>query len=222
MRITLFHSFHFVCCSTVYNKRGEYCIYRSQPETEMSCTAGGGDVLYSRRRRCLVWLETKMSCMAGDEDVSYGRRWLLTLVRADRIQPYWYVHIYTGLVALLDRIQLSFSSITIWTPTCWIWGEPCMCLDLDTERREKEKDASYVWEKCALTTSPLASGQLYIYVQHHVFIHNFLLLAIKDSHTDISRYHKVSTTSSSITWLPPITLTLLLLLQTWLLACKFV
>jgi len=39
MRITLFHSFHFVSCSTVYNKRGEYCIYRSQPETEISCTA---------------------------------------------------------------------------------------------------------------------------------------------------------------------------------------
>jgi len=76
MRITLFHSFHFcfVSCSTVYNKRGEYCIYRSQPETEMSCTAGGGDVLYSRRQRCLVWPETEMSCMAGDGDVLYGRR----------------------------------------------------------------------------------------------------------------------------------------------------
>jgi len=49
MRITLFHSFHFVSCSTVYNKRGEYRIYRSQPETEMSCTAGDGDVLYGRR-----------------------------------------------------------------------------------------------------------------------------------------------------------------------------
>ena len=39
----------------------------------------------------------------------------MTLVRADGIQPYWYVHIYTGLVALLDRIQSSFSSITIST-----------------------------------------------------------------------------------------------------------
>jgi len=37
----------------------------------------------------------------------------LTLVRADGIQPYWYVHIYTGLVALLDRIQLSISSVNI-------------------------------------------------------------------------------------------------------------
>jgi len=74
MRITLFHSFHFVSCSTVYNKRGEYCIHRSQPETEMSCTARGGDVLYSRRRRCLEWPETEMSPLAGDGDVSYGRR----------------------------------------------------------------------------------------------------------------------------------------------------
>ena len=29
---------------------GYYCIYRSQPETEMSRMAGGGDVLYGRRR----------------------------------------------------------------------------------------------------------------------------------------------------------------------------
>ena len=74
MRITLFHSFHFVSCSMVYTNKGEYCIYESQPETEISCTAGGGDVLYSRRRRCLVKSETGMSCMAGDSDVSYGRR----------------------------------------------------------------------------------------------------------------------------------------------------
>jgi len=51
-----------------------YCIYRSQPETEMSCTAGGGDVLYSRRRRCFVWPQTEMSCMASDGYVLYGRR----------------------------------------------------------------------------------------------------------------------------------------------------
>jgi len=37
-------------------------------------SAGDGDVLYSRRRRCLVWPETEMSRMAGDGDVSYGRR----------------------------------------------------------------------------------------------------------------------------------------------------
>jgi len=52
MRITLFHSFSscFVSCSKVYKKRGEYCIYRSQPVTEIPRMAGGGDVLYSRRR----------------------------------------------------------------------------------------------------------------------------------------------------------------------------
>jgi hypothetical protein len=25
-----------------------------------------------------------------------------------------------------------------------VWGEPCACIDLDTERREKERDASYI------------------------------------------------------------------------------
>jgi len=48
--------------------------------------------------------------MAGDGDDLYGQSSLLTLVRADGIQPYWYGHIYTGLVALLDRIQSIFSS----------------------------------------------------------------------------------------------------------------
>jgi len=81
----------------------------------MSCMPGEGNVLYARRRRCLVWPDTVMSHMAGDGDVSYGRRSLLTLVPADDIQPYLYFHIYTGLVALLDRSQLSFSSITIST-----------------------------------------------------------------------------------------------------------
>jgi hypothetical protein len=83
------------------------------PETEMSCIAGDRDVLNGRRLWCLVWPETVMSGMAGDGDISYGRRRLLTLVRADGIQPYLYIHIYTGLVALLDRIQSSFSIITI-------------------------------------------------------------------------------------------------------------
>jgi hypothetical protein len=104
----------------VYNKRGEYCIWRSWPETEMSCTVGDRDVLYGQRRWCLVSQESVMSRMAGDGDVSYGQRWLLALVRADGIQPYWYVHIYTGLVALLDRLQLSFSIITI-SPTRNRW-----------------------------------------------------------------------------------------------------
>jgi hypothetical protein len=40
----------------------------------MSCTAGGGDVLFSQRRRCLVQSETVMCCMARDSDVVYGRR----------------------------------------------------------------------------------------------------------------------------------------------------
>ena len=56
--------------------------------------AGDWDVLYGRRRRCLIWPETEMSYMAGDGDVSHGRRWLLTLVWADGIQPYLHSHIY--------------------------------------------------------------------------------------------------------------------------------
>jgi len=62
MRITLFHffSFCFVSCSTVYKQRGEYCTYRSQPETEMSYRAGGEDVLDIQRRRCRVWPETEI------------------------------------------------------------------------------------------------------------------------------------------------------------------
>ena len=86
-----------------------------QQQAEMSCTVGGGYVSYSRRRRCFVWLEIKMSSMAGHDDVPYGQRWQLTLVWADGIRLYWYFHIYNGLVALLDRIQSSFTSITIST-----------------------------------------------------------------------------------------------------------
>jgi hypothetical protein len=113
MNITLFHSFQFVLflalrCIT----RGGSIAFTGlsrrwgclvQLEAEMSCTVRDRDVLPSRRRSCLVWPETKMCCIAGDGDVSYGRRWLLTLVQADGIQPYWYVHIYTGLVALFHR-----------------------------------------------------------------------------------------------------------------------
>jgi len=51
MRITLFDSFDFVSCSTVYNKPGDYCIYRSQQEPDMSCTVREGDVFYSHRQR---------------------------------------------------------------------------------------------------------------------------------------------------------------------------
>jgi len=81
-----------------------YCIYRSQPETEMSSTVGDGDVLYGRRRRCLVWPETEMSRMAGDDCwLWYG---LMAFSRTCTL-------IYIGLVALIDRIhnQASLSSL---------------------------------------------------------------------------------------------------------------
>jgi hypothetical protein len=42
-----------------------YCIYRSQPETEVSCMAGDGDVLCDRRRRCLVWPEMTVDSDTG-------------------------------------------------------------------------------------------------------------------------------------------------------------
>ena len=44
---------------------------------EMSCMAG-----------------VEVSRMAGDGDVLYGQRLLLTLIRADGIQPYLHSHIY--------------------------------------------------------------------------------------------------------------------------------
>jgi hypothetical protein len=83
-RITLFHLFHFVLflalqCITregsiAYTglSRRRRCLV--QPETDMCCTVGDGDVLYGRRRKCTVWPETGMSRMAGDGDVSSGRR----------------------------------------------------------------------------------------------------------------------------------------------------
>jgi len=84
MRITFFHSFHFVLflalrCIT----KGRSIAYTGlslrrrclvQPEAEMSCTVGDGDGLYGWSRRCLVWTETVISRMAGDGDHSYGRR----------------------------------------------------------------------------------------------------------------------------------------------------
>jgi len=65
MRITLFHSVHLFLALRCITRGGVLHIQVS---------AGDGDVLYSRRRRCLVRLETEMSCMVGDGDVSYGRR----------------------------------------------------------------------------------------------------------------------------------------------------
>jgi len=52
---------------------------RNEPRmagADMSCMAGAD-----------------VSCMAGDGDVLYGWRWLLTLIRADGIQPYLHSHI---------------------------------------------------------------------------------------------------------------------------------
>jgi len=67
------HHWHHECI-TRKTRFHAYCIYRSQPEmevswpeAEMSCMVGDGDVLYDRRRRCLVWPETEMSRMAGDD-----------------------------------------------------------------------------------------------------------------------------------------------------------
>jgi len=62
------------CPSVPHDYPKEHCIYRSQAETEMSSTAGGGDVLYSWRWRCLVQSGTEISRLAGDRDVSYGQR----------------------------------------------------------------------------------------------------------------------------------------------------
>ena len=85
----------------------------------------------------------------------------MTLVRADGVQPYWYVHIYTGLVALLDRIQSSFSSITIST-----YGALNGRLPWQLQRLFKikllNKDGAFVeyWLALALTTMPENSGNL--------------------------------------------------------------
>jgi hypothetical protein len=44
-----------------------------------------------------------------------------------------------------------------------------MCIDLDTERREKEKTRVIYEREVCLATSP-ASGQLYIYMQQELEI----------------------------------------------------
>jgi len=57
MRITLFHSFHFVLFLA--------------PQ----CITKGGSIAYtglSKRRRCLGQPEVEMSCTVGDGDVLYG------------------------------------------------------------------------------------------------------------------------------------------------------
>ena len=63
----------FVCsCFTKCSKRGDCCIYRSQPEmslawpeTEMSCMAGA---------EMSFMAGVEVSHMAGDGDVLYGRK----------------------------------------------------------------------------------------------------------------------------------------------------
>jgi hypothetical protein len=44
-----------------------------------------------------------------------------------------------------------------------VWGEPCVCIDLDTEKREGERLELYTGS-VPLTISP-ASSPLYIYMQ---------------------------------------------------------
>jgi len=61
-----------VSCSTERSKRGECCIYRSQPE--MSLVRPERRCLVWPEQRCLVWPEKVMSRMAGDGDVLYGPR----------------------------------------------------------------------------------------------------------------------------------------------------
>jgi hypothetical protein len=51
--------------------------------------------------------------------------------QAEGIEPYWYLHIYTGLMALLDRIQSSITIITI--STCEDDSEYDYTLDMRIE-----------------------------------------------------------------------------------------
>jgi len=55
----------FVSCSTERSKRGECCIYRSQPEMSLVSMA---------RAEMSCMARAEVSHMAGDGDVSYGRR----------------------------------------------------------------------------------------------------------------------------------------------------
>jgi len=96
-------SFSFVSGSLVYWKRG------SIPYTGFSRRWA----IYGQRLWYLVWPEMLMSWMGENCDDSYGQRLLRTLIWADGILLYLHFHIYILLVALLDRIQSSISSITI-------------------------------------------------------------------------------------------------------------
>jgi len=80
--------------------------------------------------------------MAGD-DVLYGQRGLLTLIRADGVQPYLYSHIY-GLGALLDSIQVSFSISTLNIPSDTSkYGEAASGLVSKTPNRSRWSSCEY-------------------------------------------------------------------------------
>jgi hypothetical protein len=68
--------------------------------------------------------------------------------------------------SLLPDWEVTSRNLTrLWTElSVEILGEPCACIDLDTEKREGESLELYM-RSVPLTTSP-ASGQLYIYMQH--------------------------------------------------------
>jgi len=141
-------SFSFVCCFTVYSKRGSIAY------TALSRRW----VWYWQRWRCLVWTETEMSCMAGDHCWLWYR-----LMAFSRTCTF----VYIGLVALLDRIQSSFSSITIETtsltlryPNYKIHRNMFPCL---LPNRQKSKDA-----KCCM---PRGSGLLTTLVIPYILIH---------------------------------------------------
>jgi len=49
----------------------------------------------------------------------------------------------TGVVVRINGAAFCRRKVVL-SDSVAIWGESCVCTDLDTERREKEKDASYI------------------------------------------------------------------------------
>jgi len=97
-------------------------MYRSQ--WEVCYRAEYRDVAYGQRQGYLVCPETAKSCTPGDQYVMYGQKqWYLVsldlTVDSGTGWCHWAIHVLVyiciGLVALLDRIQLSFSILTILT-----------------------------------------------------------------------------------------------------------
>jgi len=121
-------------------------------------------VSYGRRRRCLVWLETEMSRMAGDDS------WLWYRLMAF---SHTCSFIYIGLVALLDRTQLSFSSITISTGY-----EPGARYNLYNEysihipRSRASKTLNHRWPSLFVTVATAAHQ--HTKTQHHHHCHHLL------------------------------------------------